>query len=148
VKVTLYTYTSLHGMHASHAHAGRLASATAGIVLLTRLVTTTEGQTLKRLLVQRWTGHLQCALAVKKSRQELIDALEIVAESHRVTTEVAVEAQGLLAKVLQPQFVFMADVAVTAITSQCHAARQKMQLVHCNKSNIQYQGNYRSFADG
>jgi len=41
-----------------------------------------EGQTLKRLLVQRWTGHL-CALAVKKSRQELIDALVIVAESHR-----------------------------------------------------------------
>jgi len=28
-----------------------------------------EGQTLKRLLVQRLTGHLQCTLAVKESRQ-------------------------------------------------------------------------------
>jgi len=37
---------------------------------------------------------MQCALAVKESRQKLINVLEIVAESHWVTTEVAVEARG------------------------------------------------------
>ena len=49
-----------------------------------------EGQSLKTLLIQRWTGHLQCAMAVKSSRHEILDALEIVSESGAVTTEVSV----------------------------------------------------------
>ena len=51
-----------------------------------------DGQSLKRLLVQRWTGHLQCAIAVKNSRQEIMEAL--ASESDNVSTQLSVEAHA------------------------------------------------------
>ena len=91
-----------------------------------------EGQTLKRLLVQRWTGHLQCALAVKESRSELLDSLEVVSESDRVSSDVSVEALGLLGKVSKPQFALMAAVTVQ-ILSLLTPANRMMQGKSCNK---------------
>jgi len=90
-----------------------------------------DGQSLKRLLVQRWTGHLQCALAVKNSRKEIVDALEIVSESDAVSTQVSVEAQGLLAKVSKPEFAFQAAVAVKVL-SLLVPANSMMQGKSCN----------------
>jgi len=70
---------------------------------------------------------------VKHSRQELVDALEIVAESHGVPTAVAVEAQGLLIKVSKPEFVFMADVTV-AVLSLLSPANAMLQGKRCTFS--------------
>ena len=90
-----------------------------------------DGQSLKRLLVQRWAGHLQCTLALKNSRKEIVDALEIVSESDAVSTRVSVEAQGLLAKVSKPEFAFQAAVAVKVL-SLLEPANSMMQGKSCN----------------
>jgi hypothetical protein len=54
-------------------------------------------------------------LAVKKSRPELLEALETVSESDRVSTDVSVEAQGLISKLSKPQFALMAAVTVKVL---------------------------------
>jgi len=74
---------------------------------------------------------LECALAVKTSRQEILDALEIVSESDTVTTEVSVEVQGLLAEVSKPEFTLMATVAVKVL-SLLSPANRMMQAKSCN----------------
>ena len=90
-----------------------------------------DGQSLKRLLEQRWTGHLQCSLAIKNNRQEILDALEVASESDTVGADVSVEAGGLLAKVSQPEFAFMAAVAVKVL-SLLTPANSMMQAKSCN----------------
>jgi hypothetical protein len=50
------------------------------MIFRTNVVANTYGgDTIKRLLVQGWTGHYQSALAVKNNRDEILQTLEIVA---------------------------------------------------------------------
>jgi len=57
-----------------------------------------EGQSLKRLLEQWWTGHLDCSVVIKQNRNEIIETLEILAESEKVPADVNVEALDLWVK--------------------------------------------------
>ena len=70
------------------------------------------GDTIKRLLVQRWTGHYQSALVVKNNRDEILQTLEIVANSEKAPSDVSVEAAGLLSKVSEPEFNFFTNATV------------------------------------
>ena len=48
--------------------------------------------TIKKLLVQRWTGHYQSALIVKNNRDEILQTIEIVPNSEKAPCDVSVEA--------------------------------------------------------
>ena len=72
------------------------------------------GDTIKRLLVQRWTGHYQSALVVKNNRDEIYckPLIEIVANSEKAPFDASVEVAGLLSKVPKPEFNFFANATV------------------------------------
>jgi len=61
-------------------------------------------------------GHLDCSAVIKQNRDEIIETLEILAESWKVPADVNVEAQGLLGKVKKPQFALMTDIVVKLLT--------------------------------
>ena len=63
------------------------------------------GQSLKRILDQRWEGHLAAARAVNRS---LNDILEILHVCKQKVGETAVLASGLLSRVNELQFRFLA----------------------------------------
>ena len=90
-----------------------------------------EGQSLKRLLEQRWTGHLDFSVVIKQNRDEIIETLEILAESRKVPADVNVEAQGLFGKVKKPQFALMAEIVVKLLTVM-KPANAMLQSKTCN----------------
>ena len=57
------------------------------------------GDTIKRLLTQRWTGPYKSAMVVKNNREEILQILEIVANLEKALVDVLVEAAGLLKNV-------------------------------------------------
>ena len=61
----------------------------------------------------------------------ILDALETVCESDRVSTEVSAEAQVLLGKVSKPEFALIAAVAVKILTL-LSPANAMMQGKSCN----------------
>lgn len=69
-----------------------------------------QGHRLKRLLDQRWTGHWETVHNILMSFAEVLELLKDAGENVRGTTDVRVEASGLLTKVNCVQFVFMAKM--------------------------------------
>ena len=67
----------------------------------------------------------------QKQQTGNMDALEIVSESDAVTTEVSVEAQGLLAKVSKSEFTLTVIVTVKVL-SRLSPANRMMQATSCN----------------
>lgn len=77
------------------------------------LSTAYHGHTLKRVLEQRWTGHLQSAKVILENRSEILAALDDASDA---CIELSVEAAGLRVHVLKPQFAFIATIVVKILT--------------------------------
>ena len=67
-----------------------------------------HGTVLKRLLDQRWSGHLDTVASIIASYDELVSLLELVKTTRIGTTDVRVEATGLLLHVDSVRFRFLA----------------------------------------
>ena len=65
-----------------------------------------RGITLKRLLEQRWTGHLATVSTIMKSFDSVTEVLNCILESSSFSIETKMEATGLLSSVLKPSFRF------------------------------------------
>ena len=74
-----------------------------------------DGTRLKRLLDQRWTGHLETTEAILNNYDKLLDLLQHCAES-ALSAEIAVQATGLLAMMSNRQFLFIANFVRTLLT--------------------------------
>uniref|UniRef100_A0A8C1TJI1 TTF-type domain-containing protein n=1 Tax=Cyprinus carpio TaxID=7962 RepID=A0A8C1TJI1_CYPCA len=68
------------------------------------------GQQLKRLLEQRWTGHLQTVKTILNSFQEITELLAEINGNRRYETEVRMEAAGLIREVSETSFKFIAHM--------------------------------------
>ncbi|KRZ65602.1 Zinc finger MYM-type protein 1 [Trichinella papuae] len=70
-----------------------------------------RGSALKRLLEQRWTGHLKTTAAVVENFEELIALLKKCSDSRNdYCVDISIEASGLLSKISQPEFKFIAQM--------------------------------------
>ena len=69
-----------------------------------------EGGQLKRLLDQRWSGHIATTKAVLDNYECLVNVLNTASLSDECDTISSVEATGLLAKIKSESFVFIAFV--------------------------------------
>jgi len=66
-----------------------------------------NGQKLKRLLEQRWTGHLATVTVIMKSFNSILSLLQEIEDDQTSSTEIRVEATGLLKAITQPSFHFI-----------------------------------------
>ena len=78
-----------------------------------------EGNNLKRLLEQRWSGHLATTTAILNNYDAIVDVLTVCGTSAEVDGSTCVEASGLLQKVESAQFLFIA-----------YTVRQFLELLH------------------
>ena len=85
-----------------------------------------KGNTLKRLLDQRWTGHLATVSVILKNMEDITAVLSEVNGNTKCTSDVTVEAAGLLYHVKQPHFVFIGHV-VQKILLLLDAPNQQLQ---------------------
>ena len=92
-----------------------------------------EGTTVKRLLEQRWTGHLDCATIVLQNRTKIIEALDAIANSSRAAADLSVEAAGLKSKVSKPEFAVMCEFVVR-ILETLKPSNKMLQGQSCNMS--------------
>ncbi|CAL8278242.1 unnamed protein product [Arctogadus glacialis] len=69
-----------------------------------------KGETLKRLLDQRWTGHLATVKVVVKSFYDIFTLLTEVENTRGLGAEVRVEATGLLRYITLRRFLFTAHL--------------------------------------
>ena len=65
------------------------------------------GETLKRLLDQRWTGHLATVQVISKAHENISQLLTEL-DTHLFPADVRVEAVGLLRAISKPSFRFIA----------------------------------------
>uniref|UniRef100_A0A8C9YYB0 TTF-type domain-containing protein n=1 Tax=Sander lucioperca TaxID=283035 RepID=A0A8C9YYB0_SANLU len=70
-----------------------------------------KGQTLKRLLDQRWTGHLGTVSVILRSFDDLATLLREVNSATAYPKDVRVEATGLLQAMSEPSFRFIVEMA-------------------------------------
>ncbi len=68
------------------------------------------GQQLKRLLEQRWTGHLQTVKTILNYFQDITELLAVINGNRRYETEVRMEAAGLIREVSETSFKFIAHM--------------------------------------
>ena len=73
------------------------------------LTTAYQGHKLKRVLEQRWTGHLESAKVVLECWHEILVALD---EASDACLDLSIEAAGLRVHVSKPEFAFIAAAAV------------------------------------
>ena len=66
-----------------------------------------KGETLKRLLDQRWTGHLATVQVISKAHENISQLLTEL-DTHLFPADVRVEAVGLLRAISKPSFRFIA----------------------------------------
>ena len=64
-----------------------------------------RGDRLKRLLDQRWTGHLATVAVIVSSFKDIISVLEHVTSARTYGAEVRMEAVGLLREVIDESFI-------------------------------------------
>ncbi|XP_063039724.1 uncharacterized protein LOC134434959 [Engraulis encrasicolus] len=69
-----------------------------------------KGERLKRLLDQRWTGHLNTVSAILQSFDDLVALLKDIDGKRSCGAEVRVEASGLLRIMAEPSFRFIAEM--------------------------------------
>lgn len=68
------------------------------------------GHTLKRLLEQRWTGHLATLSVIINCYTELIEGLKECSESSSVAGDIKVQATGYLRHISSVQFRCLAQI--------------------------------------
>jgi hypothetical protein len=73
------------------------------------------GKTLKRLLEQRWTGHVESAKVICENRDEILDTLLAASESDEVSRDLSVEAAGLHVNVIKPEFACIAAMVLKTL---------------------------------
>ncbi|KAK9967816.1 hypothetical protein ABG768_002182 [Culter alburnus] len=86
-----------------------------------------RGDRLKRLLDQRWTGHLATVAVIVSSFEDITSVLEHVSSARTYGAEVRMEAVGLLREVSDESFIFI-----------CHFIHKVLLLL--NPANIILQG--------
>jgi hypothetical protein len=74
-----------------------------------------QGNRLKRLLDQRWTGHWETLNNILTSFDDLVDLLKDAETNKRGSADIRVEASGLLKNVLSTEFVFIAETAFAVL---------------------------------
>ena len=74
-----------------------------------------DGVRLKRLLDQRWTGHLQTVQAILSSFSDIVDMLTVASKSNTLHGDLIVLAVGYLAQVHDEQFVVTAKIMQTIL---------------------------------
>ena len=76
-----------------------------------------KGHKLRRLLEQRWTGHLQTTCAILDNYEELLELLRYCSDSATpVDSETSIQAIGLHAKLSNLEFVFIAKCVRCILT--------------------------------
>ncbi|KAJ3590148.1 hypothetical protein NHX12_008102 [Muraenolepis orangiensis] len=85
-----------------------------------------QGNTLKRLLEQRWTGHLATVQIILKSFQDIVELLRHVENSASFPADLRMEAAGLLSRILKPSFKFHTQI-ICKILSLLEPANRMMQ---------------------
>lgn len=76
-----------------------------------------DGAKLKRLLDQRWTGHLRTTAAILDNRDDLLELLRHCADSNAsVDNDTSIQAIGLLAKMSNLEFIFIAKCVRCILT--------------------------------
>ena len=75
-----------------------------------------KGETLKRLLDQRWTGHLATVKVVVKSFRDIFTLLTEVENTGGLGAEVRVGATGLLRAITQRSFLFIAHLVMKLLS--------------------------------
>ncbi|KAL7381763.1 hypothetical protein ABVT39_010907 [Epinephelus coioides] len=75
-----------------------------------------KGETLKRLLDQRWTGHLATVKVVVKSFHNIATLLIEMENTRGLGAEVRIEATGLLCAVTQRSFLFIAHLVMKLLS--------------------------------
>ncbi len=75
-----------------------------------------KGETLKRLLDQRWTGHLATVKVVVKSFHDIFTLLTEVENTGGLGAEVRVGATGLLRAITQRSFLFIAHLIMKLLS--------------------------------
>ncbi|KAJ4944530.1 hypothetical protein JOQ06_013073, partial [Pogonophryne albipinna] len=66
------------------------------------------GEKLKRLLDQRWTGHLATVTVIMKSFEHIVHLLREIEDNQTSAAEVRIESTGILKAITQPSFQFIA----------------------------------------
>ncbi|KAJ3609671.1 hypothetical protein NHX12_024187 [Muraenolepis orangiensis] len=84
-----------------------------------------QGNTLKRLLEQRWTGHLATVQIILKSFQDIVELLRHVENSASFPADLRMEAAGLLSRILKPSFKFHTQI-ICKILSLLEPANRMM----------------------
>lgn len=90
-----------------------------------------EGKLPRRLLPQRWTGHLQQLEIMTNELQTIEEILEFFSESENFSTEVCIEAAGILKQVKKASFRFIA-FAMKEILQHLSPANQQLQNEKCD----------------
>ncbi|KAJ3590154.1 hypothetical protein NHX12_008108, partial [Muraenolepis orangiensis] len=85
-----------------------------------------QGNTLKRLLEQRLTGHLATVQIILKSFQDIVKLLRHVENSASFPADLRMEAAGLLSRILKPSFKFHTQI-ICKILSLLEPANRMMQ---------------------
>ena len=69
-----------------------------------------NGEKLKRLLEQRWTGHLATVTTILRSFEPITSLLQEICESRTRGADMRMEATGLLREVSENSFLFIAQM--------------------------------------
>lgn len=85
-----------------------------------------KGDSLKRLLDQRWSGHLATVSVILKNMEDISAVLSEVNSTRAYGSEVRVEAIGLLQHIQEPNFVFIGH-AVHKILLLLDAPNKQLQ---------------------
>jgi hypothetical protein len=77
-----------------------------------------EGQTLKGLLTQRWSGHLQCLQAIVKSNADILECLEYLSSSKckaKAGSDIKVKAVRYKVTICSPYFLFLSQFCLRVL---------------------------------
>ena len=93
------------------------------------------GAKLKRLMEQRWSGHLEATSAILTNYHNIIDVLDTCkCESNRIKADVIIEATGLL-KLLQNRKFFVIAVTMGKVLMLLFRADKALQSRTCDVTN-------------
>jgi Domain of unknown function (DUF4371)/hAT family C-terminal dimerisation region len=102
-----------------------------------------QGESLKRVLDQRWEGHLAAAMTIKTSMIDIVDLLEITENGNG---DVALIASGLLKRIKTLEFQFLAlcipmllmklDTPNKMLQSKSASLQEAIELIHITKEVI------------
>jgi hypothetical protein len=94
-----------------------------------QIATAYTGDTLKRLLEHRWTGHLAATSIIVNNFMEIQEVLSDASESESMPEDIVTQATGLLGRIRRPEFLLVANV-VNTILELAAPANRFLQSVH------------------